>query len=79
MCMYQYGQDVLGPRRDYSLNINRDFFLDVYTILNQIKYTIWTLCAFRVLEKMEKIGHYAKNGRGKDIPVFKKFLLGHWD
>ena len=30
-------------------NIKRDFYLDVYTILNRIKLTIWTICAFRVI------------------------------
>ena len=27
---------------------NRDFYQDVYIILNHIKLTIWTICAFRV-------------------------------
>ena len=31
------------------ININRDFYLDVYTILNRIKLTTWTICAFRIL------------------------------
>ena len=35
--------------RMYSINSNRDFYEDVYTILNRIKLTIWTICAFRVL------------------------------
>ena len=30
-------------------NMKRDFYLDVYTILNQIQLTIWTICAFQVL------------------------------
>ena len=30
-------------------NMNRDLYLDVYTILKRIKLTIWTICAFRVL------------------------------
>ena len=29
--------------------MKRDFYLDVYTILNRIQLTIWTICAFRVL------------------------------
>ena len=33
----------------FALSMNRDFYLDVYTILNRIKLTIWTMCAFRVL------------------------------
>ena len=30
-------------------NMNRDFYLDVYTILNRITLTKWTICTFRVL------------------------------
>ena len=30
-------------------NIQRDFYLDRYTILSRIELTTWTLCAFRVL------------------------------
>ena len=30
-------------------NINIDLYQDVYTILNRIYLTIWTICAFRVL------------------------------
>ena len=29
----------------FCSNIKRDFYLDVYTILNRIKLTIWTICA----------------------------------
>ena len=29
--------------------MKRDFYLDVYTILNRIQLTIWAICAFRVL------------------------------
>ena len=29
--------------------IYRDLYQDEYTILNRIKLTIWTICAFRVL------------------------------
>ena len=29
--------------------INRDFCYDVYTILNRIKLTKWTICAFRAM------------------------------
>ena len=32
-----------------SWNSNRDFYLDVYTIFNRNKLTIWTIWAFRVL------------------------------
>ena len=32
----------------YEINIKRYFYSDVYTILNRIKFTIWTICAFRV-------------------------------
>ena len=31
------------------INMTRGFYLDVYTILNRIQLTIWTICAFRVL------------------------------
>ena len=31
------------------VEIKRDFYSDVYTILNQIEFTVWTICAFRVL------------------------------
>ena len=30
-------------------NMNRDFYQSVYTIFNRIKLTIWTICAFRVM------------------------------
>ena len=30
-------------------NLKRDFYLDVYTILNRIQSTIWIICAFRAL------------------------------
>ena len=33
----------------FCVNIKRDFYYDVYTIFNRIKLTIWTICAFRVL------------------------------
>ena len=37
----------------FVLKYKRDFYQDVYTILNtilnRIKLTIWTICAFRVL------------------------------
>ena len=33
----------------HMTNIKRDFYQDVYTILNRILLTIWTKCAFRVL------------------------------
>ena len=36
--------------REELRNIKRDFYLDVYTILNRIELTIWTICAFRVLK-----------------------------
>ena len=29
-------------------NTKRDFYSDVYTILNRIELTIWTICAHRV-------------------------------
>ena len=36
-------------------NINRDYYEDVYTILNRILLTIWTICAFRVLNPRQPI------------------------
>ena len=53
---------VLDPRYDLSykaLYIStcsialRDFYLDLYTILNRIYFTIWTICAFRVLNPQQ--------------------------
>ena len=33
----------------FQLYIKRDFYSDVYTILNMIQLTKWTICAFQVL------------------------------
>ena len=40
---------VLNPRQWSIANSNRDFYWELYTIFNRIKFTIWTICAFRVL------------------------------
>ena len=44
---------ILGWKGFLSLlnnkNTKRDFYSDVYTILNRILLSIWTICAFRVL------------------------------
>ena len=42
--MYR-GEKMVIRTRQYK----KDFYLDVCTILNRIKLTIWTICAFRVL------------------------------
>ena len=41
------------PQRQLNVNVKRDYYLDVYTILNRIKLTNWTICAFRVLNPRE--------------------------
>ena len=38
-----------GTHCERKKNMKRDFYLDVHTILNRIQLTIWTICAFRVL------------------------------
>ena len=41
-------------------NIKRDFFQDVYTIFNRIWLTIWTICAFPVLNPHQILVSLAK-------------------
>ena len=45
-------------------NIKRDFYLDVYTVLIRIKFTRWTICAFRVLNphqwSLAKMSYFQK-------------------
>ena len=38
-----------GTPSGSTWNTKGDFFSDVYTILKRIKWTIWTICAFRLL------------------------------
>ena len=37
-----------------TFNIKRDLNKDVYTILNRIKLTIWTICTFRVVDPHQR-------------------------
>ena len=40
-----YMMRVVQVRQKYK----NDFYEDVYTILNRIQLTVWTICAFRVM------------------------------
>ena len=43
----------LGTFSIFLSNSNRDFYWDVYTIFDRNELTIWTICAFRVLNPLK--------------------------
>ena len=57
--------------------MNRDFYLDVYTILYRIQFTKWTICAFRVLNPRQ--WSLAKPSNSKAIHTFFSTNISHFD
>ena len=51
-------------------NMRRHFYLDVYIILNRIQFTIWIICAFRVLNPRQ--WSLAKQSNSKSWKVIPK-------
>ena len=48
-----YRLSLPGWMTTLPVNAYRDFYWDINIILNQIKFTIWIICAFRVLNPLQ--------------------------
>ena len=75
-----------SPYRDLDVNcwhisrcnMKKDFYLDVYTILNRIQLTIWTICAFRVLNPRQWSLAKQSNSKFNSVSRILRICLFHF-